>query len=288
MRKILAITMASMMALAVATPAAAQPWQTINARQDNMEARINAGVASGALTRQEAIALRTDFRALVALESNYRLNGLTVDERRDLDRRFDALDARIRYERHDGQSGNGWGNGNNWVNINERQRNLDARIDAGVRSGQITRQEAVRLRAEFRSLANLEASYRRNGLTMRERQDLDRRFDALSARIRYERNDGQNGWGNGNGNGNGWGNNGGNGWMNINQRQRSLEARIDAGVRSGAISGREAASLRAQFNDLERLEARYRATGGLSIQERRDLDRRFDALSARIRYERRD
>jgi hypothetical protein len=35
----------------------------------------------------------------------------------------------------------------------------------------------------------MEADYRRNGLTAAERADLDRRFDALSARIRSERRD---------------------------------------------------------------------------------------------------
>lgn len=79
------------------------------------------------------------------------------------------------------------------------------------------------------------------------------------------------------------------GWQNINARQANLEARISRGVRSGALTRAEAARLRAQFRDLNRLEARYRASGrGLTMAERRDLDRRFDALSARIRFEKHD
>ena len=39
------------------------------------------------------------------------------------------------------------------------------------------------------SLLRLEANYRRGGLTAWERQDLDRRYDRLSAKVRYERND---------------------------------------------------------------------------------------------------
>jgi Ni/Co efflux regulator RcnB len=76
-----------------------------------------------------------------------------------------------------------------WQNINQRQRELDRRIDMGVRMGRISRSEAVRLRAEFRQIARLEQSYRRRGLTVRERADLDRRFDRLSVRIRWEAND---------------------------------------------------------------------------------------------------
>ncbi|MET0307156.1 MAG: hypothetical protein ABW023_00485 [Sphingomonas sp.] len=78
-------------------------------------------------------------------------------------------------------------------------------------------------------------------------------------------------------------------WQNINARQARLDARIDQGIRSGALSRREAASLRAEFNSLTRLEAKYRnSRPGLTMAERRDLDRRFDALSAKIRIEKND
>jgi hypothetical protein len=78
-----------------------------------------------------------------------------------------------------------------WQGINQRQAQLDRRIDQGVRSGQLNRREAARLRDEFRGIASLEQRYRRSapGLTMAERRDLDRRFDALSRKIRWERND---------------------------------------------------------------------------------------------------
>ncbi len=79
-----------------------------------------------------------------------------------------------------------------WSSINARQVSLDRRIDQGVRTGQISRREAVRLRSEMNSLARLEANYRRGGLTAWERADLDRRFDRLSAQVRYERRDWNN------------------------------------------------------------------------------------------------
>ena len=82
-----------------------------------------------------------------------------------------------------------------WMSINQRQANLDRRIDQGVRSGQLDRREANRLRAEFNSLVRREHAYRRGGLSNWERADLDRRFDRLSAQIRYERRDNQYGAG---------------------------------------------------------------------------------------------
>ncbi len=79
-----------------------------------------------------------------------------------------------------------------WQSINVRQTNLDRRIDQGVRNGQLSRREAVRVRGEFNALLRLEANYRRGGLTAWERNDLDRRFDRLSAQVRYERRDRDN------------------------------------------------------------------------------------------------
>ena len=80
----------------------------------------------------------------------------------------------------------------NWQSINQRQVQLDRRIDQGVRNGALSRREASRLRAEFNGIARLEQSYRRGGLSGWERADLDRRFDRLSAQIRMERRDRDN------------------------------------------------------------------------------------------------
>lgn len=160
-----------------------------------------------------------------------------------------------------------------WQNINQRQANLDQRIDAGVRTGDLTRAEAVRLRAEFNDLARLEARYRSsNGLSNAERADLDRRFDALSARVRFERNDRQDR---------------NDRWVPINQRQRQLDQRIDAGIRDRSLSRQEAYALRAEFQQIVRLEATYRRNG-LDARERNTLDRRMDRLGAMIQAERSD
>jgi hypothetical protein len=80
-----------------------------------------------------------------------------------------------------------------WESINQREANLDRRIDQGVRSGELTRPEAHRLRSELNSLERLEADYRRSGggLSPDERRDLDRRFDQLSAQVYAQKHDGQ-------------------------------------------------------------------------------------------------
>ena len=102
---------AAVPATAIAAPAHSTPgygfqggaWQNINARQNRIEAKINQGIRSGALTRREATQLRGQFRAIASLEARYRASrpGLTVAERRDLDRRFDSLERSIRVQRND-------------------------------------------------------------------------------------------------------------------------------------------------------------------------------------------
>jgi len=78
-----------------------------------------------------------------------------------------------------------------------------------------------------------------------------------------------------------------NGWQSINQRQASLYNRIDQGIRSGVLTRPEANRLRTQFQQLGRLESRYRA-GGLSNFERQDLNRRYDQLTAKVRFQKND
>lgn len=76
-------------------------WQSINARQANLDRRIDQGIRNGQISRREATRLRGEFSSILRLEANYRRGGLTAWERTDLDRRFDRLSAQVRSERND-------------------------------------------------------------------------------------------------------------------------------------------------------------------------------------------
>jgi Ni/Co efflux regulator RcnB len=76
-----------------------------------------------------------------------------------------------------------------WQPLAQRQDNIERRIDQGVRSGQLTRREARNLHGQFRSLLRLEDRYRRDGLNRRERADLQRRYDTLASRVRFQKHD---------------------------------------------------------------------------------------------------
>ncbi len=77
---------------------------------------------------------------------------------------------------------NGYGqvNAGGAVGIQNRIAQLEARLQAGLQAGTITRQEAKSIRPQIRELRRLERQYSANGLTQQERQ-------VLQQRIRYAR-----------------------------------------------------------------------------------------------------
>jgi hypothetical protein len=76
-------------------------------------------------------------------------------------------------------------------------------------------------------------------------------------------------------------------WQPIANRKYQMDNRIDVGVRTGALSRREANRLRTRLNSLVRLERNY-SRNGLNWRERQRLDRDYDRLAREIRSERRD
>jgi hypothetical protein len=79
-----------------------------------------------------------------------------------------------------GYGGNGYGNSN----IEVRADQLQMRLQAGIRSGAITRSEAMPLREQLRELTRLETLYARDGFSGRERADLQQRINSLRQDIR--------------------------------------------------------------------------------------------------------
>ena len=167
-----------------ATTASAQLWLPIIERQAIMDDRIDAGLSSGEINASQASLMRADMAALVSLEGRYRYGGLSAREKLDLDRRFALIDDQVRLALRDGVEES------SLAALEDRKADLDARIDQGVRSGQLTSAEATALRDDFDAIASVEADYRVDGLSPSERADLNRRFADLSARITAARADG--------------------------------------------------------------------------------------------------
>jgi hypothetical protein len=117
MKKLLTIS-AAVSALAIAAPAAAQSWNQdysnqnrsnqgyananaggsvgMSNRIEQLQARLQAGVQSGVITRQEAQSIRPQLRQLRDLERRYSVNGLSQQERQDLQYRLRTVRQQLR------------------------------------------------------------------------------------------------------------------------------------------------------------------------------------------------
>jgi len=78
------------------------PTSRIDQREANQQARIDAGLASGQLTRREARGLERELAQIRAAERHARSDGVvTPRERRQLERLQDRASANIRAALHD-------------------------------------------------------------------------------------------------------------------------------------------------------------------------------------------
>ncbi len=101
--KMIYMTMAAVSALAVAAPVAAQPahndrsapqsWHGERENANQLQARFDAGVRSGAISRIEAPPLRTQLRQLAQLERQFSRAGFNDWERRTLRERSRTLNV---------------------------------------------------------------------------------------------------------------------------------------------------------------------------------------------------
>ncbi len=68
----------------------------MSARIEQLRERIEAGVESGAISRREAVSLRSSLRSLTQLERRYSRNGLNNEERQELQSRLRSLRQEVR------------------------------------------------------------------------------------------------------------------------------------------------------------------------------------------------
>ena len=202
------------------------------------ETRVDAGVRDGSLSRRQAERLRADYADLVALETRFAADGrFTTAERTELNDRYRDLTRRLDSDDYDNDD-----DYDRWERLADQTAAFDARVAAALRAREISRAESTRLRADFQALVRLEAQYERDGLSQREREDLETRYADLNRRVGDDYVPG----------------NGGGGYGDPHAMQ--IEARIAAGLRDGSITRADAARYREELRDLSRrwadLEAR--------------------------------
>jgi opacity protein-like surface antigen len=231
-------------------------------RRARLDARIDTAVRDGTMSRSEADQIRRDYDDIVRLESQYAADGnVSPQQRSDLRTRYRALTQRVGGQ---GQAADYQANGR-WQSLSTRNAEFEQRLAAGVRNRSLTQADTTRLRSDWRTLAQVEAGYQRGGLDAREQADLWSRYNAIDARL-----GGASGFGN----------------DRNPARWTQLETRLATAERNGRISRNEAGMVRAQLNDLARLDAVY-ATGGYSTDQRTYLSKRWTELDTVLGYNRR-
>lgn len=169
-------------------PAMAQGTSTpaIDRAQQAISARIQQGMASGHITPSEARELLRRDREIDLRESRFKANGTTTPQERqqlrvDVDRLGNEVERLMMNNDYVQPPGN---SASTTPGIDNRQLNISARIDEGVRSGRLNRREARRLHNRERAIARHEAAYKRDGVvTPQERRQLRDELARLNANL---------------------------------------------------------------------------------------------------------
>ena len=172
----------------------AEAGRNINKRQKQQNQRIRRGVRSGTLNKREARRLRKQQKAFNRREAKMRASGgkLTAKERAKLNRSQDKMSKNIFKQKNDNNFRKGSKAAKkDLYGINRSQAKQGSRIRQGVKSGELTKKEAARLRKQQKNFAAREAKLRQDGLTRKERIKLDRHQDRMSKNIYKQKNDNQ-------------------------------------------------------------------------------------------------
>lgn len=227
-------------------------------QRTQFHARIDADVRSGALTKANGARMKSEYDQLVSLETRYGAdNRFTTQERTDLADRYGALTQALT------EGGYADDGGSTTLTVADSRAEFNRRVDAAVSARRLSRTEATRLKNDYAALIQTEASYARDGINVREQEDLDTRLDALDQRV------GDTAYGGG----------------TAVRDNRTRLANVESALRSSGLSAAGQAQLRVEVGDLTRLDAAYaRATP--TSDDRSYLERRITDLETRAKVRR--
>ncbi len=170
----------------------------VNARQQAQRGRIQQGVRSGELPAGEAKSLKQKEKALQQEERAYKSDGkLTVAERKDLHQDASQVSRDIHRQKHDVQTKPAatpppLPPRRRDPLVNPRPGAQRARIAQGVRSGELSRPEAARLREQEMGIRTEERADKSDGqLTAAERKDRQQDVKETSKEIYQQKHDTQ-------------------------------------------------------------------------------------------------
>jgi len=218
------------------------------------EARVDTEVRSGALNQNTGAQVKSDYYALVQLESRYGADRrFTTQEQADLGDRYGALTQVLADGAYAG------GGLSTTTQVADGRAMFDQRVNAALAARRISRTQSTRLKTDYAAVARIEAGYMRDGrIDDRERYDLEARLDALDVRL---------------------------GGSRFAAAVLTPRARLDAIGQALPSSGLPRAArtqIQVEYEDISRLEQAY-ARLSVTADDRAYLDRRLAELEVRAR-----
>ena len=162
----------------------------------------------------------------------------------------------------------------------QRNVNQQTRIEAGLKSGQLSTAEAARLESEQARIAKAEQHALKDGkLSQHEKNKIDRMQDSASADIARQKHDAQTGNPNSDSSQR----------MQADvQRNVNQETRIVNGIKSGELTNREVAKLQKGEARIDRKQAAAGKDGHVGAAEQRNIQRAENRESKRIHRQKHD
>lgn len=227
------------------------------AQRTQFDTRVDTEARAGSITQATAARLKSDYAAIVDLETRYGADGqFTTSERSELSDRYGALTQVL------SEGAYADGGTSNRAEVAEGRSAFNSRVDAAVSQRRLTRTAGTRLKSDYAALVTVESNYLRDGvISERERADLDARLDALDARV---------------------------GDSNVGTAPVTTKSRLDAigqALPSSGLNAAARAQLLVEHGDLVRLEAAY-ARSNPSSEDRAYLESRIANLETRARVRR--
>ncbi len=249
----------------------------------DVRGRITRNLASGRLTIEEARNLKEQYDRAWNERNNFKGDGvISVEENNRLSQLLEDLKRSVASNTRDSQA---------WNGIDGQQAAQAKRIEDGIASGRINRNEYEQLKSESDRIASFEARARANGLQLGETITLATDLNNLNTRLTASLTNNNTADGRPGG-GPGWGGHGRDGGRDggsqsdsreFDLRQSHVQRRIDESSQAGRITLAEAEDLRADYRRLEQLESSYRADGNLSSNELSVLQRGLDSITAELK-----
>jgi hypothetical protein len=163
----------------------------------NIEAQIATNLASGRISPATAASLRAQLATVRRSQAAYLNNGtIGVNEANSLRTAYANLSTQVNtaIAAGTGGRGGGWGRGGGYGGggsggiygagyVDQLQAQMNVKINTGVSSRLLTRNEARNLQNQMEVIASQEARLRTGGLNSRERMTLIKRLQDLSAKI---------------------------------------------------------------------------------------------------------